>query len=337
MTYSIPPLYPYSGYKFEFKESQHMYFFNSGRSAFYFAVNVLKAKNDNLIFLLPAYTCYSVVDVMNQSGVEYNFVDIDNSLQFDKNDLEQMLDLYSNKSVVLIPTALFGIRLKNYKKMYPSIKVIEDLSHSLIEYKYKESDFAFTSYGKGKMISAWGGGVLFGLDTEIDEYYTSLPYENFFLFSFIFTQIQKIISKYFWFLLEKSKYNPEKNLLHVSEEIAIKRLDKIKSAWIKGSLDKFDSNTTKETVFKYQNNISKEYQFELGEIMPYIRFPVKKKIFKSGISHIYSYTKTYAVARKKRKLELSGAKLLAHDVSFLPTHSLISKEYIKEIIYHVNS
>jgi len=337
MIHSIPPLYPYSGYKFNFKKKSLLYLLDSGRSALLLAVNILKAKYDKLIFLLPAYTCHSVIDVMEQSMVKYNFVDVDSSLQFDKKDLELMLEFYKDNTIVLIATSLFGVKLKNYKKMYPTIKVIEDLSHSLISYKYKESDFAFTSFGKGKMISAWSGGALSGFNNEIDEYYLKLPHVNNFFFSFILVQMQKIVSKYFWFLLEGTRYNPEKKSQHYIEKIVIKRLNKIKSAWIYGSLESFDYSTNKEFILKYKNEICKEYQFDLIGLMPYIRFPVKKKIFMSGVSQISSYAATYYKATKRRSSSLSGAKLLAEGVSFLPTHNLVKEEYLREIIQNVNT
>jgi len=336
MSKSLVPLYPHSGYKFSFKKDSKLLFLDSGRSALLLAVNILKNSNEKLVFLLPAYTCYSVIDVMEQASVAYDFVDIDDSLQFDSNDLAQMINRFSDSMVVLLPTALFGIRLKNYKKLYPYVKIIEDLSHSFIQYKYPESDFAFTSYGRGKMISAWSGGALASLSHEANEYYLRLATSHDFFCSFLLVLIQKVVSRYFWALIENTRFDPERNSLHHSEKIVMKRLGLIKSAWIKASLVSFNYVAHKEVVKKYQSSIHKEYQFNLGELMPYIRVPIKKKIYMSGVSHIDTYAQTYKLASKKRDTTLSGAKLLVEGVSFLPTHNLVRKEYIREIIKNVN-
>jgi len=336
MNISLVPLYPYSGYSLSFNKDSKLLFLDSGRSALLLAVNVLKIQHERLVFLLPAYTCYSVVDVMEQAGVEYNFVDLDDSLQFDSSDLIQMINYFSDRTVVLIPTALFGIHLKNYKKLYPHVKIIEDLSHSFIHYKYPESDFAFTSYGRGKMVSAWSGGVLNSLSNEADEYYFRLAKSHDVFRSFLLVSLQKIVSKYFWGLIENTRFNPEKNSLHSSEKIVMKRLGTIKSSWIRASLVSFNSIACQEVVKEYQSFIHKEYQYNLGELMPYIRFPIKKRIYMSGVSHINTYAQTYRLSIKKRNIILSGAKLLAEEVSFLPTHNLVTKEYAREIIQHVN-
>ncbi len=334
--FNFPPLYPHSSFDFSKKQNnKNILFFNSARSGFYLIIETLKEMYENIIFLIPTYNCYSIIASLESAKVEYNFIDLDESLNFDLNDLEFMINAYSNKKIVLVSTSLFGAKLRDYKSIYKNILVIEDLAQSTFNYN-NNAGFSFVSFGKGKMISAWSGGGVITNNELFIEKYDKLIIKNEFFKSYLLSNMQKIISKYFWFFIEKSPLNPEKNhkLEFYNQELF--KLSNKKINWILNSIESLNLNHRIEISNYYLNNISKEFLFDLESNTPYLRLPVKKIINKSGISFMKDYEATYQKAKIFRDKEFEIAKKLAYNCSFLPTHNLINLKYAKKIVDLIN-
>ena len=343
---SYPPLYPYSDFNFkEIKNLNNIMFFASARDALFLIIQTLKESYKNLIFLIPAYTCHSVIESLERAKVNYNFIDLDESLDFNLNDLNYMLNKYFNKKVILIPTSLFGIRIRDYKKLYNDIIIIEDLAQSTFNYKSK-AEFQFVSFGRGKLISAWNGGGVISNNLLFRKKYNQLNrnIKDNFLKSYFLSNIQKIISKYFWFFIENSFLNPENvNIKKIEIELKINdnkilKLSNKKINWILHSIKNVNLKHRKELSNYYLNKISTKYLFNLNRNNNtiYLRFPVKKIIKKSGVSFMKDYRFTYEKAKELRDRELKIAKQLAYETSFLPTHNLITLNYVKKLVDLLN-
>lgn len=333
---SFPPLYPYSSFKFnKIDNNREILFFNSARSGLFLIVDTLKEMYEELIFLIPTYNCYSIVATLESAKVEYDFVDIDESLDFDLSDLNERLDVYSNKKIILIATSLFGIKLREYKSLYSDLIVIEDLAQSTFDNNSK-ADFSFVSFGKGKIISSWSGGGVITNNQLFREKYNKLNIESQFLKPYILSNIQKIISKYFWFFIENSSLNPEKSTHIEVMDDEILKLSKNKIYWILNSLNELNLTHRREISNYYLNNISKKYLFDLKLDTPYLRMPIKKVINQSGISFLKDYEFTYKKAIEKRKNSFKIPEVLLYESSFLPTHNLIDLKYAKKLVELIN-
>ena len=332
---STPPLYPYSSFTIDKSINDKLYFFNSGRSGFLFIINTLKEQYNNLMFLVPAYTCHSVVEALKQSDVKYDFVDISNDLDLDLYDLDIMLEEYRNKKIALVATSLFGVKPRDYKLLYKDIIVIEDLAQSRIN-KNSSADFQFLSFGKGKLISAWNGGAVISKDLALKEKYDELMIKDDFMKSYILSNIQKVISKYFWFFIEHSSINPEQDKSLESHHVDLYKLSFMKQKWISTSIRKINLSHRIEVANNFLQNIDKKYLFELKQNTPYLRIPIKKRIQFIGVSYMFDYKYTYEQARALRNKEFIIPQLLVNDCSFLPTHDLINDSYVKKVIGIIN-
>jgi len=331
----LPPLYPYSSFLVNGEVQDKLYFFNSGRGSLLFVVNFLKEQFNNLVFLIPAYTCYSVICTLQQAKVEYDFVDILDDFETDLKDLDVLLEVHVTKKVVLIATSLFGIELRDYKLLYSNLIIIEDLSQSKINYK-SSADFQFVSFGKGKLVSSWSGGVVVTNDENFKQKYADLQVRDDFIKSFVLSNIQKIILKHFWFLIEYSSLNPEKIKMIKQEYIKVYKLSQIKQKWIMASMQCIKLSRRIEVSDSFLINIKKEYLFNLRQNIPYLRLPIKKIVNLGGVSRMYDYRYTYEHAKEARDKEFSVPKLLSYNCSFLPTHNLVNKNVVKKIIGVVN-
>lgn len=332
----MTPIYPYSSYGFlkHYKTPINLYFLNSGRSSLELIIQDLQQKYDSLTFLIPAYICMSVVFALTSQEAEFDFVDLDETLNFDVRDLNVLNEKYQDRQVVLISTALFGCTVRNYKKSHPSTIIIEDRAQGLISVD-SEADYQFTSFGKGKLVSAWNGGAVYTREESFKELYEKQQIAHGFLYSYVMANAQKFITKYLYFLIEKTPLNPEQDAEPVFKENYIYKLSPTKINWILHSLKTQDLSQRFDNSKVYLKKIDENSLFNLqGEF--FLRLPVKKKIDFSGASFIYDYRYTYEMAKKKRGKEFKVPRMLAHECSFLPTHDLIDATYIDKVVKAVN-
>lgn len=334
----IPPLYPYSSFSFLNEMPDNIFFLNSGQSAFLLIVKVLKKRYSNLIFLLPAYTCSTVVKALRFAEVEYNFIDLDNTLNFDDDDLKEIINDYKNYKVVLVPTSLFGAKIRSYKENFPECIIIEDRAQSFPSIELNSSDYQFFSFGRGKMVSASGGGAVLTKDVEFKKLYFTLDTEVAFIASYVLSIMQKIISRYFWGYFKRLINEGKESIVILTDikNIKMLKMSNMKIKWLMNSINrtKFDYRVSISDL--YIKGINKKFQYELSGSIPYLRFPVKKQIRGDGISTM-NYADTLREAKKLRANKNFNIPIrLAEHSSMLPTHDLVSIDYVNKIINMVN-
>ena len=318
----MTPLYPYTSFKIrDLYKPENIYFFNSGSAALFFVVLFIKSKYKDSVFLLPAYTCPSVVNVLVKAKVVFDFVDLNESLDFDLNDLKVVVKKYINKKVILIPTSLFGAKIRNYKSVFEEFIIIEDMAQSYPDL-YTEADFRIFSFGKGKMISSYSGGALL-TNYDINKIYTELIVIDDFLKSFFLANLTNFILKYFYKLIEISPLNPEKNEHFKLEDVYIYRLSNMKKKWILTSIEDVDLSRRVKNSNYYLETFDKNLLFNLSSNIPYLRMPVKGEFKIKGSSKMKDYRYTYEIAKQSRGKDLKIAKILAYNSTFLPTHDLV--------------
>lgn len=320
----ISPIYAFSSLNF-FGEIEHKYhYFQSARAALVFLLSSLEID----IVLIPSFTCPTVLDALKTLDIEYDFVDLDDNLDFNIKDLEFLLDCYNTKSIALLPTSLFNAGIRDYKKFYPNLIVIEDLTQSLPTYK-QSSDFAIYSFGKSKFISAFGGGLLEG---NIQNFrYDNLQSECSFFRDYFFSIIFQIFLRHGWNILYNF-YKLQKDTKHTFSKIEPKKICDIKKRWICNLIKNFDSSYREKISRLYIELIDKDKLFNFSKQRAYLRMPVKKRIISKEVSFMEAYRTVYEEARKKRDKKLEIAECLANNCSFLPTHELVKANDVERFV-----
>ena len=165
----------YLGVKYAFS-------FNSGRSALMAISDALGIKKGDEI-LLQAFTCNSAVNPILHSGAKPVFVDIDETLNLDPEDLKKKITHSTSsgraskiKAVMIQHTFGWPAKIDQILEICKkyNLYLIEDCAHSLGA-KFKEKfcgtfgDAAFFSFGRDKIISSVFGGMAVTNNDEIGE------------------------------------------------------------------------------------------------------------------------------------------------------------------------
>jgi len=182
--------------------------FNSGRSALMAILKCLDLKEDNEV-LLQAFTCNAAVNPILNRGAKPVFVDVDDILNLDTDDLKKKI---TPESKVVMIQHTFGrpaqieeiLKIVKKNNLISSkaknqgsaegrfLYLIEDCAHSLgAKYKGKFcgtfGDAAFFSFGRDKIISSIFGGMAVTnndkLAKKIKEFQKKIDYpSNFWIF-----------------------------------------------------------------------------------------------------------------------------------------------------------
>ena len=128
---------------------------NHCRSGIVIALEALHLPKQSGVGVM-AYNCHTVMNAVWQAGLTPIFIDINDDLELDIEDLATKV-----KSIrVLIVTHLFGIinDINIIKQLFPDLIIIEDCAHAFAH--NIEGDFGVYSIGQGKFPSVGDGGIL---------------------------------------------------------------------------------------------------------------------------------------------------------------------------------
>lgn len=128
---------------------------NHARSGLLLALKSLRLPPGSKVGVM-VYNCHTVMNAVAQSGCEPVFVDVNDDLKLDLDDLQRK----SEAMKALVVTHLFGIvnDIGAIRKRCPQLVVIEDCAHAFG--KPIEGDFGVYSIGPGKLPSLGDGGIL---------------------------------------------------------------------------------------------------------------------------------------------------------------------------------
>jgi len=151
----------------EFKEYlgvNYAFSFNSGRSALMAILSSFGLEEDDEV-LLQAFTCNAAVNPILDRGAKPVFVDIDDTLNLDPDDLRKKITPKS-KAIMIQHTFGWPAQVEEISKIAKenNLYLIEDCAHSLgAKYKGKFcgtfGEAAFFSFGRDKIISSVFGGM----------------------------------------------------------------------------------------------------------------------------------------------------------------------------------
>jgi len=147
-------------------DSNQVFLFNSGRSAFYTLLKALEIGSKDEV-AIQAYTCNAAVNPILWVGAKTIYVDIDKSWNLDPLLLERVVKKGKLKAVVVQHTFGVPAQLEKIKNICQKNRLflIEDCTHGLGgKYRGKNlglwGDFAYFSFGRDKVISSVYGGAL---------------------------------------------------------------------------------------------------------------------------------------------------------------------------------
>ena len=155
----------------EYFDIRHSFTLSSGRAALTVILRALHTLHpERSVVIIPAYTCYSVAASIVRAGLSIRLCDIDDkTLDLDYAQLEDSIARDSPKILAIIPTHLFGLPADTgrVKKMVSGhdIFIVEDAAQAFGGSDGKDKlgtagDVGFFSLGRGKPITAVGGGIV---------------------------------------------------------------------------------------------------------------------------------------------------------------------------------
>ena len=173
----------------EYLGIKHVFSFNSGRSSLMAILRALEIKQGDEV-ILQGFTCNSAVNPILALKAKPVFVDIDNTLNLEPEDLKKKITPQT-KAIMVQHTFGCPAKLAEIRQIASEHKLllIEDCAHSLGA-KYKGQlvgtfgDVAFFSFGRDKIISSVYGGMAvtnnLALAQRIKEFQAEIKEPSFF-------------------------------------------------------------------------------------------------------------------------------------------------------------
>lgn len=157
-----------------YRPRDNEFLLNHARSGLLLALQALNLPEGSGVGVM-VYNCHTVMNAVVQTGCKPIFIDVNDDLKLDLEDLQRK----SSQLKALIVTHLFGIAndMEVIRQNCPQLIIIEDCAHFFG--KPIEGDFGVYSIGPGKLPSLGDGGVLVVKNVAYQEtvqtIYKSLP------------------------------------------------------------------------------------------------------------------------------------------------------------------
>lgn len=322
----IPPLIPHVRYGSRPTEPGWL-FFGAARQGMKFLAQHLLRQHPDLLFVIPAYTCDSVVQALDEADAEMVFVDVAADLDMDQEALSDRIARSSGRKVALVPTPLFGAPVRPYKRLFPDCIVIEDRAQTLPD-PASEADFQILSFGPGKQVSGMGGGALLGGEA-LRAGHAALPRECAAIRHVALSVVGHLLLGPAWTLLgQKVTQRHSANAIdQESRTIDVHALCDDRARWITHSLQTWDGSGRTRIADAYHRSVPELLRFDTPPGRPYLRYPVRTSLAGPGISSGRMYEKVVHRAEASSRRTFPGARAVMN-ASFLPTHQRVTPQHI---------
>ena len=160
----------------EYLGVRHTFLLSSGKAALTLLLQALKSLRPGRSVAIPAFTCFSVPAAVVKAGLRPVLVDVDpRTFDFESASLARAFE--DPDLLAIVPTHLFGLpadltRLRRLRGTGPAF-IVEDAAQALgVQSSTGRrvgggGDAAIFSLGRGKHLSAGGGGFIATDDLEI--------------------------------------------------------------------------------------------------------------------------------------------------------------------------
>lgn len=152
----------------------HAFPVSSGNAAFYAILTALKAGSSAAEVVMPAYTAGSLVVAVRKAGLKPVLADV--SLRDFNGDAKLMAQAVNANTLAVLAVHMFGVGMDTVtdlkRSLPPGVRLIEDCCQSMgssIAGRPVGSfgDVSFFSFGRGKNLSACGGGCIMTDDGQL--------------------------------------------------------------------------------------------------------------------------------------------------------------------------
>jgi len=324
---AVPPLLPQVVMGLARSTPDHVAFFGQARQGLFVLVQHLLHERDTRVFVVPAYTCPTVPQAVEQAGGRCVFVDVDDALDFDWADLTEQVATVDPADVVLLATSLFGAPVRDYKQLMPAAVVVEDRSQSVYE-RNSQADYQILSFGPGKLLSLGGGGALVGrhLNFKLDQWPTQSAWRLPLMITRTFVQDQVFKHRWTYRLVAPLLPHLLKNSGH-NDAIRPVRMHPWQARWAWFAMRRVKLDQRTQLGLQWKALLPKEMQFGVAEPTPWLRLPIKLSPAPSGLMLGTMYQDTVEKAQKDRQCVLQGAQKLVGG-AFLPVHETVAMEWM---------
>lgn len=328
---SIPPLLPHVSFGRATGPRDDLQFFAQGRQAMAFLARQLQARDSDTLYVLPAYTCETVVQAIASQGGDIWFVDVDDTLDFSLPDLEKTLKHHGQRTLVLVATSLFGAPVRDYKRMNERWTVVEDRAQTVLD-AGSTADYQVLSFGPGKLISGFGGGALWGASAW-RQAHAALPVLDG-LWPFMAKScLQEAVLRWGWRWVasrfEADAGKDADDLVSLNPmAMELQGLGRQRARWISHSMATVDVGRRRDLARLYASQLPREVLFDVPSDAAYLRYPVKRSIMAPGVSQGHMYAATWRAAQRQRGRDLPGAQALVRS-SLLPMHELVTGDHVR--------
>lgn len=307
----------------------HVAFFGQARQGLLVLVQHLLSERPSLVFVVPAYTCSSVPNAIEQGGGRCVFVDVDDTLDFDYADLNEQIANTPPEDIVLIATLLFGAPVRNYKNLFPSALVIEDRSQSFYD-RERRADYQILSFGAGKLLSLGGGGAVVGRQC-LPSVLSQCPKEPIWYLpvTLLRTVIQDQLFKRGWIyglieplvmrLLERTTCDGA--ILPV-------RMQPLRARWAWYAMQRVPLVTRQEIGKLWFSSLPPTMCFQVEPDTPWLRMPVKLLAVPEDVMAGGMYWQTVDKSERQRGKVLQGAQQLLK-CYLLPVHRAVPLDWLR--------
>jgi len=343
-----------------YNNCEHSIVTYSGRTALYV---LLKAygfkKGDELI--MPAYMCETVSQMLLDMGLKLNFVDVDpDTYNIDIDDLNKRI---SGNTKAILAVHMFGNpcdmqAIMDIAQEKDAI-VIEEAPQAMgAEYKGKKAgtiaEAGFFSFGRGKPITAMGGGALVTKDSSINKKCQGIV-SSFKENASRASTLMQLLG--YSSLRNRSLYNFIDKKVR-SEEFRTKiYLDNLKCKFseLQAAIGRIqlhslnDFNAKRKSNAEFLINDLKNFEgISLPKILKYskpifLRFPIRiikanqrdelrSLLEEHGIETSIVYPLTLPILYNTKVSEYTGAEEVTKTVIALPTHPVVNKNDIDTML-----
>jgi len=347
---------------------RHVFVASSGVAALTILLRVLQQRSGRQEVVIPAYTCYSVPAAVVRAGLAIRLCDVDpKTLDLDLNSLRH---LNLNRVLCIIPSGLYGIpgdltTLDEICQEYDTF-LVDDAAQSLGATVGSRpcgtfGAVGFCSLGRGKCVTAMGGGILFTqredladmIRQEVGELPPVSAWTSCMLAIGTIIYAMMLRPSRYWILdripflgLGASRFDPSfpmKQLSQYQERLAAQvfplldvynRIRRENAAWLRAEIEGIEGIEVPRPIE--------------GAEPAYLRFPILarderhrshllRRFLRAGIGASISYpTAIEDIPGIQRyladtQLRCPGARSIARRIITLPTHPYVTRADVEKI------
>jgi dTDP-4-amino-4,6-dideoxygalactose transaminase len=345
----------------EYFGKEHVFLVSSGKAALFLILSGLKGLTGKKKVIIPAYTCFSVPSSVRMAGLEIVLCDIrPDTLDY---DFFQLRNLVDDDTLCILSIHLFGIPsdVAKIRSLIGNRKIfiVEDAAQAMGGTHDDQKlgtlgDVGFFSLGRGKNIACGSGGVVITssgvIANSIRKDYSNL--ETVPTIEYLKMIVQNILIAIFthpaWYWFPKNFPFLKIGETHFYSTFPLKKLSGFQAGLLhhwRRKLEMFHRNRSRNATYYIEAfHLSGRMRIYDNGIH-YNRFPiyVENKKIKDGIckiGNVFGISPMYPspiheineIKDNFRNMNFEYSEIISDTLVTLPTHSLLNKKDLENIL-----